>query len=49
MQQQDLVTELEKRQQLWINKLLKPQDCNEARLFSLDTRIKEGEMSRIND
>ena len=29
--------------------MIKPQEANEPRLFSIDTRIKEAELSRIND
>lgn len=40
---------LEKRQEDWINSLLKPQEVNQARLFSIDTRLKEGDIQRIED
>ena len=32
-----------------MNSLIKPQEVNQARLFSVDTRIKEGELSRLKD
>jgi len=32
-----------------VNKLIKPQEINQARLFSVDTRIKEGELTRLKD
>lgn len=45
-QQQDIVKQLEKRQDDWINTLIKPQELNQARLFTLDTLVKEAEISR---
>ena len=44
-----MVKTLEDRQQTWINTLIKPQEVNQARLFSVDTRIKEGELTRMKD
>ena len=44
-----MVRTLEDRQQTWIDKLIKPQELNQARLFSVDTRIKEGELTRMKD
>lgn len=44
-----MVRTLEDRQQTWIEKLIKPQELNQARLFSVDTRIKEGELTRMKD
>ena len=41
--------DLEKRQDKWVNTLIKPQDINQARLFSIDSRIKEGELTRLKD
>ena len=49
MQQQELIKALEERQEGWINTLIKPQEVNQARLFSIDSRIKEGETQRIED
>ena len=40
---------LESRQEDWVNRLIKPQEVNQARLFSVDTRIKEGELMRLKD
>lgn len=40
---------LEKRQEDWVNTLIKPQEVNQARLFTIDQRIKEAEKSRIDD
>jgi len=40
---------MEERQDKWIKKLIEPQTNNEARLFSIDTRINEGEVTRLND
>ena len=49
MNQQELVKDLEKRQDKWVNTLIKPQEVNQARLFSIDSRIKEGELTRLKD
>jgi len=49
LHQAELVKALEERQQDWVNKLIKPSEVNQARLFSLDTRIKEGELIRLKD
>ena len=49
MNQQELMKDLEKRQDKWVNTLIKPQDINQARLFSIDSRIKEGELTRLKD
>lgn len=32
-----------------MEKLIKPSEVNQARLFSVDTRIKEGELTRLKD
>ena len=29
--------------------MIKPQELNQARLYSIDSRIKEGELTRIKD
>ena len=44
-----MVKALEQRQENWVNTLIKPQEVNQARLFSVDTRIKEGELTRLKD
>jgi hypothetical protein len=44
-----MVKALEERQETWVNTLIKPQEVNQARLFSVDTRIKEGELTRLRD
>ena len=49
LHQAELVKALEARQENWVNKLIKPQEVNQARLFSVDTRIKEGELTRLKD
>lgn len=49
MNQQDIIKNLEKRQEDWVTTLVKPQELNQARLFSIDTRIKESEASRTED
>lgn len=40
---------MDKRQEDWINTLLKPQELNQARLFSIDTRLKEAEVMKAED
>ena len=45
----EMVKALEQRQENWVNTLIKPQEVNQARLFSVDTRIKEGELTRLKD
>ena len=35
--------------EVWINKLIQPQESNQARLFAVNTRIQEGELSRLTD
>ena len=49
LHQAEMVKALENRQEGWVNSLIKPQEVNQARLFSVDTRIKEGELSRLKD
>ena len=49
LHQAEMVKQLEVRQEDWVNKLIKPQEVNQARLFSVDTRIKEGELMRLKD
>ena len=49
MNQQEIVKGLEKRQEDWITTIIKPQELNQARLFSIDTRLKEAEMLRSED
>lgn len=49
LHQAEMVKALESRQEGWVNTLIKPQEVNQARLFSVDTRIKEGELTRIKD
>ena len=47
--QTEQVKELEEKQEEWIERLIKPQELNQARLFSIDSRIKEGEQQRAKD
>ena len=49
LHQAEMVKALEQRQENWVNTLIKPQEVNQARLFSVDTRIKEGELTRLKD
>lgn len=49
MNQQEIIKNLEKRQEDWVTTLIKPQELNQARLFSIDTRIKEAEVARTED
>ena len=44
-----MVKSLEKRQDQWVNTLIKPQKLSQARLYAIDSRIKEGELTRIKD
>ena len=46
MNNQELVKSLEEKQDEWIARICKPQEANQARLFSIDQRIKEGELQR---
>lgn len=47
--QQELIKTLEVRQEEWINKLLKPQEANQARVYGLDSRLDAGEKMRLKD
>jgi len=49
VQAQDQIKFMDKRQEDWINTLLKPQELNQARLFSIDTRLKEAEVLRVEE
>lgn len=40
---QTIVKDLERQQQLWVDMLIKPQELNQARLFAIESRIKENE------
>lgn len=46
---QTIVKDLERQQEQWSTMLLKPQELNQARLFAIETRIKEGESSKLNE
>jgi hypothetical protein len=43
------VKTLEQRQEEWVKKIIQPQELNQARLFAIETRIKEGEKVRQSD
>jgi hypothetical protein len=49
LNQQTLVKDLERQQQQWVQMLLKPQELNQARLFAVETRIKESEENKLRD
>ena len=49
MNNQELVQSLEEKQDEWIDRICKPTEANQARLFSIDQRIKEGEIQRVKD
>ena len=38
-----------KAQEEWVKKIVAPQELNQARLFAIETRMKESEESRISD
>ena len=40
---------LEQRQEDWVKKIIQPQELNQARLYAIETRIKEGENLRQGD
>lgn len=41
--------ELDKRIEDWAKLLIKPQEVNQARLFAIDTRMKESEDFRVRE
>jgi hypothetical protein len=41
--------ELDKRIEDWAKLLVKPQEVNQARLFAIDTRLKETEDFRVKE
>lgn len=46
---QTIVKDLERQQQLWVDMLIKPQELNQARLFTIESRIKENEQTKMNE
>lgn len=46
---QTVVKDLEKQQEQWVQMLIKPQELNQARLYAVETRIKENEQAKIRD
>jgi len=46
---QTIVKDLEKQQEQWVEMLIKPQELNQARLYAIETRIKESEQGKIRD
>jgi hypothetical protein len=46
---QTIVKDLERQQQLWVDMLIKPQELNQARLFAIESRIKENEQTKMNE
>lgn len=41
--------ELDERIEEWAKLIVKPQELNQARLFAMDTRMKEGEEFRVKE
>lgn len=46
---QTIVRDLEKQQEQWVKMLIQPQELNQARLYAIETRIKEGENNKMRD
>ena len=46
---QTIVKDLERQQESWVEMLIKPQELNQARLFSIETRIKENEGNKMRE
>ena len=46
---QTIVRDLEKEQQKWVEMLIKPQELNGARLYAVETRLKENEAIKLRD
>lgn len=45
----EAIEDIGARQEVWIKRLIKPQELNEAKLFTLNTQLKENEMNRVKD
>lgn len=45
---QDQTRHMQKQQDDWIDKILRPQDTSQARLFAIETRLKEAELARAS-
>lgn len=46
---QTIVKDLERQQEKWVEMLIKPQELNQARLFSIESRIKENEHNKMRE
>jgi hypothetical protein len=46
---QTIVKDLERQQEQWVKMLIQPQELNQARLYAVETRIKEGEGNKLRD
>lgn len=49
LSQQELMQNLEGRQQDWVTTIIKPQEVNSARLYALESRLNEGDKIRNED
>jgi len=43
------VKDLERQQEQWVKMLIKPQELNMARLYAVETRIKENETNKLSE
>lgn len=41
--------DLERQQEQWVKMLIKPQELNMARLYAVETRIKENETNKLSE
>ena len=46
---QTIVKDLERQQEQWVKMLVRPQELNQARLYAIETRIKENESHKLRD
>ena len=46
---QTIVKDLERQQEKWVQMIIKPQELNQARLYAIETRIKENEQGKMKD
>jgi hypothetical protein len=46
---QTIVKDLERQQEQWVKMLIQPQELNQARLYAVETRIKENENNKMRD
>lgn len=46
---QTIVKDLQSQQEQWVEMLIKPQQLNQARLFTIETRIQENEQNKMQE